>query len=363
VGNWILQDAPLGPLDRLRKTFSQPPDPRQAGKVRHRLDEVFMCAFCAVLSDADSFTDMEDFTAAQPLAAPVPCAGACGTLPRCLPQCVHEMVQPQTMLEILGRWCGALDGMHVAIDGKTLRGTHDAELGRHKVHLLRAWVDDRSPSASQVLCGEKINEIEAIPRLLAAMALDGATVTERRIGQSRAARAESSCTLPGEASRARACQKSAEAIVARKAVKAAGAKGRMAGEGSQSTARLATGKQSHETPWERQLRQLPGAVVIGGVVDPRSALATRRRAWAGRERRWKKMPEDNQGSAMLEAVLAQENLRAAWLAVRANGGAPGVRPGWTRWTLGRAKGTCVSTWGRSAGSCKPGTTSPEQCER
>jgi RNA-directed DNA polymerase len=36
------------------------------------------------------------------------------------------------------------------------------------------------------------------------------------------------------------------------------------------------------------------------------------------------MPEDNQGSATLEAVLAQENLRAAWLAVKANDGAPGV---------------------------------------
>jgi hypothetical protein len=41
------------------------------------------------------------------------------------------------MLEILGRWCGALEGMHFAIDGKTLRGTDDAELGRHTVHLLR----------------------------------------------------------------------------------------------------------------------------------------------------------------------------------------------------------------------------------
>lgn len=36
------------------------------------------------------------------------------------------------------------------------------------------------------------------------------------------------------------------------------------------------------------------------------------------------MPENNQGVATLEAVLAAGNLRAAWLAVKANDGAPGV---------------------------------------
>lgn len=36
------------------------------------------------------------------------------------------------------------------------------------------------------------------------------------------------------------------------------------------------------------------------------------------------MPEDHPGAATLEAVMAEENLRAAWLAVKANDGAPGV---------------------------------------
>jgi predicted transposase YbfD/YdcC len=81
------------------------------------------------------------------------------------------------MLDILGQWCGDLNGLHVAIDGKTLRGTHDAELGRHSVHLLRAWVDERNLSAGQILCEEKSNELEAIPRLLNGLQLRGATVT------------------------------------------------------------------------------------------------------------------------------------------------------------------------------------------
>lgn len=36
------------------------------------------------------------------------------------------------------------------------------------------------------------------------------------------------------------------------------------------------------------------------------------------------MPEDKTREATLETVLAEENLRAAWLAVKANDGAPGV---------------------------------------
>lgn len=36
------------------------------------------------------------------------------------------------------------------------------------------------------------------------------------------------------------------------------------------------------------------------------------------------MPEDKPRKATLEAVLSKENLRASWLAVKANGGAPGV---------------------------------------
>ena len=36
------------------------------------------------------------------------------------------------------------------------------------------------------------------------------------------------------------------------------------------------------------------------------------------------MPEDKPGTATLEAVLTEENMRAAWLAVKANDGAPGV---------------------------------------
>ena len=169
-------------LQRLRQTFGQMPDTRQSGKVLHRLDEVLVCAFCSILCDGDSFTDMEDFAQTQ-----LPWLRGFLSLEHGAPshdvfRNVFMMLRPEAMLELFGRWCGPLEGRHVAIDGKTLRGTHDAESGRHRVHLLRAWVDERCLSAGQVLCAEKSNEIEAIPRLLAALELRGATVTIDAIG-------------------------------------------------------------------------------------------------------------------------------------------------------------------------------------
>jgi len=51
------------------------------------------------------------------------------------------------------------------------------------VHLLRARVDDYHLSADQVVCEQKCNEIEAIPRLLESPQLQAATVTIDAMGK------------------------------------------------------------------------------------------------------------------------------------------------------------------------------------
>ncbi len=178
----VIGQEELGVMRRLSEAFGRMPDTRQSGKVLHRLDEVLVCAFCSILCDGDSFTDMEDFAQTQLGWLRGFLVLEHGAPSHDVFRNVFMMLRPQAVLELLGGWCGPLQGRHVAIDGKTLRGTQDAESGRHLVHLVRAWVDECSLSAGQVLCAEKSNEIEAIPRLLAALELRGATVTIDAMG-------------------------------------------------------------------------------------------------------------------------------------------------------------------------------------
>lgn len=169
-------------LKSLQSRFAQVPDTRQPGKVLHRLDEVLMVALCAVICDGDSFTDMEDFAQTQLAWLRGFLVLEHGAPSHDVFRNVFLALRPQQLLDILTGWCGELSGKQVAIDGKTLRGTYNAEQGRHLVHLLRAWVDECSLSAGQVVCAEKSNEIEAIPRLLASLSLAGATVTIDAMG-------------------------------------------------------------------------------------------------------------------------------------------------------------------------------------
>lgn len=172
------QDA----LQALRAKFSRLPDPRQAGKVLHRLDEVLLIAFCSTLCDGESYLDMEDFAQSQLVWLRTFLPLEHGAPSHDVFRNVLMGIAPQALLEVLTSWCGDLKGKHIAIDGKALRGTHSAEAGRYLVHLLRAWVDDYHLSAAQVVCEEKSNEIEAIPRLLGSLQLQGATVTIDAMG-------------------------------------------------------------------------------------------------------------------------------------------------------------------------------------
>ncbi len=167
----------LAALLRLRTLFAAVPDPRQAGKVAYALDEVLMIALCAMLCDYGDFTAMEIFAETQEAwlrtFLPLPH----GTPSHDVFRNVLMALQPSCLLEILGTWGTALNGRHIAIDGKTMRGSRDSSAGKGPLHVVRAWVDAQSLSAGQVVCAEKSNEIEAIPRLLDSLMLKGAVIT------------------------------------------------------------------------------------------------------------------------------------------------------------------------------------------
>ena len=80
--------------------------------------------------------------------------------------------------------CPALQGQLVSIDGKSVRGSHDAAPGA--IHLVSAWHSGAGLVLGQVKTAAKSNEITAIPELLDALDVQGATITIDAMGCQRA---------------------------------------------------------------------------------------------------------------------------------------------------------------------------------
>ena len=69
-----------------------------------------------------------------------------------------------------------------AIDGKTVRRSHDSRAGKGALHLVSAWASANTLTLGQVKTEEKSNEITAIPRLLELLELHGCIVTIDAMG-------------------------------------------------------------------------------------------------------------------------------------------------------------------------------------
>lgn len=170
----------------LTRYFRTLPDPRVCGRCDHRLLDIVVMAPCAVLANCDDWQQIAVFARerrawfARFLALPngVP---SHDTFER-----VFDRLDPAAFQARFRQWVQALtahlDLPHVAIDGKTLRGSGRRDLGRSPLHLVSAWATDVQLSLGQVAVDGKSNEITAIPRLLELLDLNGAFVTIDAMG-------------------------------------------------------------------------------------------------------------------------------------------------------------------------------------
>ncbi|MBV8695990.1 MAG: ISAs1 family transposase [Ktedonobacteraceae bacterium] len=70
----------------------------------------------------------------------------------------------------------------IAIDGKTLRRSHDQSAGKKALHLVSAWAGENRLVLAQLATEEKSNEITAFPLLVEHLALSGCMVTSDAMG-------------------------------------------------------------------------------------------------------------------------------------------------------------------------------------
>lgn len=76
--------------------------------------------------------------------------------------------------------CPSLAGQLIPIDGKSLRGSRDGSVSM--AHLVSAWHSSAGLVLGQVKTATKSNEITAIPELLEALDVQGATITMDAMG-------------------------------------------------------------------------------------------------------------------------------------------------------------------------------------
>ena len=78
------------------------------------------------------------------------------------------------------------DGQVVAVDGKSVRGSHDRGRGLGPLHLVSAWAQANHLVLAQTAVDDKSNEITAIPELLHILCLKGCIVTLDAMGYQKA---------------------------------------------------------------------------------------------------------------------------------------------------------------------------------
>ena len=168
----------------LPRCFGCLKDPRRSNRRRHLLIDVIAMAVCAVIAGADCWVDIETFGHKRQARLQTFLA-----LPNGIPshdtfERVFDRLRPRALQACVLRWLHAVSAVlgvkHIAIDGKTLRRSGNADLG--PLHLVSAWAAEANLTLGQVAVDGKSNEITAIPQLLGLLNLKGALVTIDAMG-------------------------------------------------------------------------------------------------------------------------------------------------------------------------------------
>ena len=165
------------PIASIEQHFSGLEDPRVDRTKLHKLLDIVVIAICAVICGADGWVEVEAFGHAKhkwvktflELPNGIPSHDTFGR--------VFGVLDPDQFQSCFLSWITAVSqvtqGQVIAIDGKTLRRSHDKALGKRAIVMVSAWATANRLVLGQVKVDDKSNEITAIPELLQALDISG----------------------------------------------------------------------------------------------------------------------------------------------------------------------------------------------
>lgn len=173
--------------ESIEEHFSKLDDPRRETKnQRHEFVDIVVIGLCGAICGANDWTAVATFGEAK--------EGWFKTflkLPNGIPSHdtftdVFAKMDPDQFEKGFISWTSSiaslLPGEVVAIDGKTLRRSHDKANGKRAIHMVSAWSSSNALVLGQVKTEEKSNEITAIALLLEMLSLEGSLVTIDAMG-------------------------------------------------------------------------------------------------------------------------------------------------------------------------------------
>lgn len=152
----------------------------------HKLIDVIVIAICGVVAGADTYEQIENFGKKRKrwlskfldLPHGIPSHDTFGR--------IFERINPNEFQSCFKKWIISVakqtKGQVVAIDGKTLRRSHDRSNNKKAIHMISAWASSNQVILGQLKTTEKSNEITAIPYLLKLLDLSGCIITIDAMG-------------------------------------------------------------------------------------------------------------------------------------------------------------------------------------
>ena len=173
----------------LHTHFAGLPEPRRRQVRKHPLVNILFIALCALLSGADTFTDIARWAVNHhswlqeriELKHGLPSHDTIGR--------VFALLDNTAFADCFNAWIAALplppsnkEHKQICLDGKTIKASFDTATGQKAIHLVRAFASEQRIVLDQEKVHEKSNEITAVPALLSRLDLTGCLVSADAMG-------------------------------------------------------------------------------------------------------------------------------------------------------------------------------------